>query len=35
MIKRASKAFRLITRDEYTGLVTRPDKDRKALIGFS
>nr|WP_278423179.1 AAA family ATPase [Brucella anthropi] len=35
MMKRASEAFRLITRDEYTGLATRPDKDREALIGLS
>lgn len=33
MMKRASEAFRLITRDEYSGLATRPDKDREALIG--
>jgi uncharacterized protein YhaN len=35
MMNRASEAFRLITRDEYTGLATRPDKDREALIGIS
>ena len=35
MMKRASAAFRLITRDEYTGLATRPDKDRETLIGLS
>jgi len=35
MMNRASEAFRLITRDEYTGLATRPDKDREALIGLS
>jgi len=34
MMNRASEAFRLITRDEYTGLATRPDKDREALIGL-
>lgn len=35
MMNRASDAFRLITRDEYTGLATRPDKDRESLIGLS
>ena len=35
MMNRASEAFRLITRDVYTGLATRPDKDREALIGLS
>ena len=35
MMNRASEAFRLITRDEYTGLATRPDRDREALIGLS
>jgi uncharacterized protein YhaN len=35
MMNRASEAFRLITRDEYTGLATRPDKDREALFGLS
>ncbi|TAN16881.1 MAG: hypothetical protein EPN45_02120 [Rhizobiaceae bacterium] len=35
MMNRASEAFRLITRDEYTGLATRPEKDREALIGLS
>lgn len=35
MMNRASEAFRLITREEYTGLATRPDKDREALIGLS
>jgi uncharacterized protein YhaN len=34
MMNRASEAFRLITRDEYSGLATRPDKDREALIGL-
>lgn len=34
MMNRASEAFRLITRDEYTGLATRPDKDREALIAL-
>lgn len=35
MMNRASEAFRLMTRDFYTGLATRPDKDREALIGLS
>jgi uncharacterized protein YhaN len=35
MMNRASEAFRLITRDEYTGLATRPDRDGEALIGLS
>lgn len=35
MMNRASEAFRIITRDEYTGLAARPDKDREALIGLS
>lgn len=35
MMNRASEAFRLITRDEYSGLATRPEKDREALIGLS
>ncbi len=35
MMNRASEAFRLITRDEYSGLATRPDKDHEALIGLS
>lgn len=35
MMNRASEAFRLITRDEYTGLAARPEKDREALIGLS
>ncbi|GGA48873.1 ATP-binding protein [Pelagibacterium lentulum] len=35
MMDRASEAFRLITRDEYTGLATQPDKDRETLIGLS
>ncbi|MFJ6327847.1 MULTISPECIES: AAA family ATPase [unclassified Rhizobium] len=34
MMNRASEAFRLITRGEYRGLATRPDKDREALIGL-
>lgn len=35
MMNRASEAFRLITRGDYIGLATRPDKDREALIGLS
>lgn len=35
MMNRASEAFRIITRDKYTGLAARPDKDREALIGLS
>lgn len=35
MMNRASEAFGLITRGEYTGLATRPDKDRETLIGLS
>lgn len=35
MMERASEAFRLITRDDYSGLATRPDKERESLIGIS
>jgi uncharacterized protein YhaN len=35
MMQRASEAFRLITRDDYSGLATRPEKDREILIGIS
>ena len=35
MMKRASEAFRLITRGDYTGLAAQPDKDRETLIGLS
>lgn len=35
MMNRASQAFQLMTRDEYSGLATRPDKEREALIGLS
>jgi uncharacterized protein YhaN len=35
MMTRASEAFNLITRGEYTGLATRPDKDREVLIALS
>jgi uncharacterized protein YhaN len=34
MMKRASDAFALITRGDYTGLAARPDKDRETLIGL-
>lgn len=34
MMNRASEAFRLITRGEYNGLATRPDKDKEVLIGL-
>ncbi|GJE13269.1 AAA family ATPase [Methylobacterium longum] len=34
MMRRASDAFRAITRDAYTGLTTRPEKDREILIGL-
>jgi len=35
MMARASEAFRIITRDGYSGLATRPEKDRETLIGLS
>lgn len=35
MMNRASEAFRQMTRGEYTGLATRPEKDRETLIGLS
>lgn len=35
MMNRASEAFRLITRDAYSGLATRQDKDRETLIGLA
>ena len=35
MMNRASEAFRLITRGEYSGLATRPDKEREVLIGLA
>lgn len=35
MMDRASEAFRVITRDEYSGLATTPEKDREVLIGLS
>ncbi|WP_246018446.1 ATP-binding protein [Pelagibacterium montanilacus] len=35
MMERASQAFSLMTRGEYTGLTTQPDKDREALIGLA
>ena len=34
MMKRASKAFRLITGGAYSGLTTRPDRDQEILIGI-
>jgi uncharacterized protein YhaN len=34
MMSRASDAFRMITRGEYSGLSARPDKDRETLIGI-
>lgn len=33
MMKRASDAFRHITRGEYSGLAARPEKDKEILIG--
>jgi len=35
MMKRASEAFRLITRGDYVGLAAQPDKDRETLIGLT
>ncbi|MFG1465061.1 AAA family ATPase [Xanthobacter sp. DSM 24535] len=35
MMNRASQAFRLMTREAYSGLATRPDKDRETLIGLA
>ncbi|WP_172121520.1 MULTISPECIES: AAA family ATPase [unclassified Devosia] len=35
MMQRASQAFQLITRNEYTGLTTRAEKDGEALIGLA
>ncbi|MDB5623268.1 MAG: hypothetical protein JWR39_1831 [Devosia sp.] len=34
MMQRASDAFQAITRNEYSGLTTRPEKDGEALIGL-
>lgn len=34
MMKRASEAFQMITRGDYSGLSARPDKDRETLIGI-
>ena len=34
MMGRASEAFRAITRDGYSGLATRPEKDRETLFGL-
>ena len=33
MMKRASEAFRQITRGEYSGLAAKPEKDKEILIG--
>lgn len=35
MMNRASEAFRLITRGEYSGLAAKPEKDKEILIGVS
>ena len=35
MMRRASEAFRAMTCDAYSGLATRPEKDRDTLIGLS
>ncbi|MBS9722133.1 AAA family ATPase [Tianweitania sp. BSSL-BM11] len=35
MMNRASEAFRIMTRDEYSGLATRPEKSGEVLIGLS
>ncbi|GHD22956.1 AAA family ATPase [Tianweitania populi] len=35
MMNRASEAFRIMTRDDYTGLATRPEKSGEVLIGLS
>jgi uncharacterized protein YhaN len=35
MMGRASEAFRVITRGGYSGLATRPEKDRETLIGLA
>lgn len=35
MMNRASVAFRLITGGSYSGLATRPDKDKEILIGVA
>ncbi len=35
MMERASDAFRLITRDAYSGLTARPDGGRETLIGLT
>jgi uncharacterized protein YhaN len=34
MMDRASEAFALITKGDYTGLAARPEKDRETLIGL-
>ena len=35
MMRRASDAFRLITRGDYAGLAAQPEKDRETLIGLT
>ena len=35
MMGRASEAFTAITRGQYSGLATRPEKDRETLIGLA
>lgn len=35
MMRRASDAFRLITRGDYGGLAAQPEKDRETLIGLT
>ncbi|MBB4063258.1 ATP-binding protein [Gellertiella hungarica] len=35
MMRRASEAFRQITRGDYTGLTARADRDRETLIGLT
>ena len=35
MMDRASDAFQMITRGGYSGLATRPEKDRETLIGLA
>ncbi len=34
MMSQASKAFRMISRQNYTGLSTQPEKDRDVLVGI-
>jgi uncharacterized protein YhaN len=35
MMERASEAFRIISRDAYSGLAARPEKDSEVLIGLA